>query len=105
RGLQIPAATEVNEQPGVGITGAVAGRTVQVGRVDGTTPTWARAAAHRAELDGTAVSWVSIDAELAGVILLHDPLRSDAARTLRRLRSVGLHRLVMLTGDRRQVAV
>jgi soluble P-type ATPase len=33
-------------------------------------------------------------------VLLRDPLRVDAPRTLRRLRAAGLRRLVMLTGDR-----
>jgi soluble P-type ATPase len=37
---------------------------------------------------------------LVGAILLTDPLRPDAPRTLRRLRAAGITRLVMLTGDR-----
>ncbi len=35
-----------------------------------------------------------------GAILLTDPLRPDAPRTLRRLRAAGMTRVVMLTGDR-----
>lgn len=59
----------------------------------------------RAALDGAVVAWVRVDDEsgasdLVGAILLADPLRPDAPRTLRRLRAAGITRLVMLTGDR-----
>ena len=39
-----------------------------------------------------------------GAVLLRDPLRRDASRTLRRLRAAGIQRLVMLTGDRPEPA-
>ena len=55
---------------------------------------------NRAALDGAAVAWVSVDGRLTGAVLLRDPLRVDAPRTLRRLRAAGITRLVMLTGDR-----
>ena len=37
-------------------------------------------------------------------MLLRDPLRRHAPRTVRRLRAAGLNRLVMLTGDRAEPA-
>ena len=40
----------------------------------------------------------------AGAVLLQDPLRHDAPRTLRRLRAAGIQRLLMLTGDRPEPA-
>ncbi len=55
---------------------------------------------NRALLDNAAVAWVSVDGRQAGAILLRDPLRRNAPRTLRRLRGAGLSRVVMLTGDR-----
>ena len=42
--------------------------------------------------------------EPAGAVLLRDPLRRHAPRTVRRLRAAGLNRLVMLTGDRAEPA-
>jgi soluble P-type ATPase/hemerythrin-like domain-containing protein len=42
---------------------------------------------------------------LAGAVLLQDPLRRDAPRTVRRLRAAGLTRLMMLTGDRAEAAL
>ena len=105
RGLEPPVATDVTEQPGLGVVGVVDGRKVRVGRDPGAAvPDWAAAAVQRAELDGTALSWVTVDGAVAGIILLHDPVRPDAVRTVRRLREAGLRRLVMVTGDRRHVA-
>ena len=68
------------------------------------TAEWARAVVNRALLDGAAIAWVCVDGEPAGAVLLRDPLRRDAPRTLRRLRAAGLNRLVMLTGDRAEPA-
>jgi heavy metal translocating P-type ATPase len=102
--LSLPAATEVRELPGTGVTGRVDGHAVAVGRLAGPSPAWAESPRQRAELDGTSTVWITVDGEPAGMLLLHDPLRSDAPRTVQRLRDAGLRRLVMVTGDRQQVA-
>ncbi|MBH0121244.1 cadmium-translocating P-type ATPase [Rhodococcus sp. CX] len=106
RGLTLSYPTEVVEEPGTGIAATVDGRRVTVGTLvlPAHAPSWARAVVARSVLDGAVVVWVTVDGELAGAILLTDPLRRDAPRTLRRLRSAGLNRLVMLTGDRRAPA-
>ncbi|WP_340375273.1 heavy metal translocating P-type ATPase [Streptomyces sp. SS7] len=102
RGLRLTAPTDVTEEPGRGPTGTVDGRRVSVGRLDTGTarPAWARAVDNRALLDGAAVAWLTLDGEPAGAVLLRDPLRPDAPRTLRHLRTAGIRRLLMLTGDR-----
>ena len=41
---------------------------------------------------------------MIGAVLLRDPLRRNAPRTVRRLRAAGFNRLVMLTGDRAEPA-
>ena len=45
-----------------------------------------------------------VDGDAVGAVLLRDPLRRHAPRTVRRLRAAGLNRLVMLTGDRAEPA-
>jgi len=94
--------TGVSEQAGTGVAAVVDGRRVVVGNLDldDDLPDWAAGVLSRASLDAAVVAWVQVDDELAGAILLTDPLRPDAPRTLRRLRSAGMTRLVMLTGDR-----
>ena len=68
------------------------------------TPTWARSARRKAALDGALTVFVGIDGVPAGVLVFDDPLRPDAARTLRWLRKTGITRIVMVTGDRSEVA-
>lgn len=102
RKLGLSAPTDVTEEPGRGATGTVDGRHVSIGRLgpEAARPTWAKAVDNRALLDGAAVAWLTRDAQLAGAVLLRDPLRHDAPRTLRHLRAAGIERLLMLTGDR-----
>jgi heavy metal translocating P-type ATPase len=106
RGLRLSLPTEVVEEPGRGVTATVDNRRIQVGKLAGETPSaaWARAVLNRALLDSAAIAWVCIDGRPAGAVLLRDPLRRQAPRTVRRLRSAGLSRLVMLTGDRAEPA-
>ncbi|WP_314413895.1 heavy metal translocating P-type ATPase [Streptomyces kroppenstedtii] len=106
RGLRLSLPTHVTEEPGLGATGTVDGHRLFVGRVPppAVRAPWARAAENRAVLDGAAVAWLTVDGRLAGAVLLRDPLRHDAPRTLRRLRAAGIERVVMLTGDRAEPA-
>ena len=102
RGVPLSMPGSVAEEPGIGVTALVDGRWVTVGNLslDGAVPEWAATVSSRASFDGAVVAWVRVDGELAGAMLLTDPLRPDAPRTLRRLRAAGMTRLVMLTGDR-----
>jgi len=99
---------EVEEIPGQGIRGTVSGHRVTVGKASWTgmtgTPPWARSARRKAALDGALTVFVGIDGLPAGVLVFDDPLRPDAARTLRWLRKTGITRIVMVTGDRTEVA-
>ncbi|WP_367318752.1 heavy metal translocating P-type ATPase [Streptomyces sp. HUAS ZL42] len=102
RKLELSVPTDVTEEPGRGATGTVVGHHVSIGRLDPSAarPTWAMAVENRALLDGAAVAWLTLDGQPAGAVLLRDPLRHDAPRTLRHLRAAGIERLLMLTGDR-----
>ncbi|MEW2620760.1 heavy metal translocating P-type ATPase [Streptomyces sp. NPDC048106] len=101
RGLTLSVPTDVTEEPGRGAAGSVDGHRVTVGRMDTAPdqPDWAKAVDNRALLDGAAVAWLTVDGRRAGAILLRDPVRHDAPRTLRHLRAAGIERLLMLTGD------
>ncbi|KAB8183926.1 cadmium-translocating P-type ATPase [Nonomuraea phyllanthi] len=105
RGAETVVAEGVHEQAGSGTTGSVDGRLVHVGKAPkGLDSAWMAAQRARAALDSAMTVWVSVDGSVAGLILLRDEVRADAARTLRRLRSAGIERVVMLTGDRAEVA-
>ncbi|MBN9110757.1 MAG: heavy metal translocating P-type ATPase [Pseudonocardia sp.] len=105
RGMALSVPADVAEEPGRGVSAVVDGTRVQVGkRTPPPTASWTRSVSSRALLDGATVVWVGCggraDDDVVGAILLRDPLRRDAPRTLRRLRAAGLNRLVLLTGDR-----
>jgi soluble P-type ATPase len=106
RGLELSAPVDVSEQAGRGVSGTVGGHRVDVGKLPEalTGADWARRVINRASLDSAAVAWIVVDGELSAAILLRDPLRRQAPRTIRRLRQAGLNRLVMLTGDRPEPA-
>lgn len=53
---------------------------------------------------GEAAVYVSIGEELAGIIILSDPIRTNAASTVARLRAAGVAEIAMVTGDVRQTA-
>lgn len=101
RGLPLSMPVDVVEEAGIGVTATVEAHEVSVGGHElPAEPPWAAAALSRATLDGAVVAWVFVDARLVGAILLADPLRPDACRTIRRLRAAGITRVIMLTGDR-----
>jgi heavy metal translocating P-type ATPase len=106
RGLTLSLPTEVIEEPGRGVTATVDHRRVTVGKRSPETSdaSWVRVAVSRAMLDSAAIAWVCVTGEPVGALLLRDPLRRHAPRTVRRLRAAGLNRLVMLTGDRPEPA-
>jgi P-type E1-E2 ATPase len=58
--------------------------------------------AHRVE--GSSAVYVAIDGRPAGAILLVDTLRPEAVRTIRGLRRGGVREVVLVTGDRAEVA-
>ncbi|MET9295831.1 heavy metal translocating P-type ATPase [Streptomyces sp. NPDC003077] len=105
RGLELSAPREAEEVPGRGATALVEGRRTAVGRHEGPDlPGWARTVRGRAVLEGATVSWLTVEGAVVGAVLLRDPLRPDAPRTVRRLRAAGIPRLLMLTGDRAEPA-
>lgn len=100
-------ATGVREEPGVGARGTVDGQEVSVGKLvtpAGGLPDWARSALRRASLDAAGMVWVHVEGKPVAAMLVRDELRPEAARTLSRLRAAGVTRLVLVTGDRREVA-
>jgi soluble P-type ATPase/iron-sulfur cluster repair protein YtfE (RIC family) len=81
----------------------VGGHDVAVGKaawLAAPTAGWARPIRRRAALDGALTVFVQVDGTPVGALLLDDPIRPDAARTIRQLRRDGIRRIVMVTGDR-----
>ena len=93
--------TDVVEKSGYGITAKVNGHDVAVGNtkfMDSLGADWKTC--HKV---GTIIH-VAIDGKYAGHIVISDCIKSDTKEALEQLRKAGVKNLVMLTGDRHEVA-
>lgn len=108
RRLPLTVPVDVREVHGYGLEGVVGGQQVRIGKaawiLAGDTPAWPRRAQRRAEIDSTLAVFIAVDGRPAGAVLLEDPIRPDAPRMLRSLRTAGITRVVLLTGERADVA-
>ena len=92
--------SEVEEIAGQGIRAKVESWTVCVGNtkmMDAIGAKW-----HDCHHVGTIIH-VAIDGEYAGHIVINDKVKDDSAEAIAELKSLGVTRTVMLTGDRKEV--
>ena len=109
RGLELVFPEAVRERHGSGIEGIVGSRRVALGQatwlLDGKPmPESAEGLKRRIGTDGTAAVFVAVDGVLAGALVIVDPMRVEAPDVIRRLRELGVRRIVLLSGDRRDVS-
>lgn len=97
RNLTLTAASNTQEEHGVGLTGNVSGHQVRVGQPQGTLPGWA-------QIENALLVAVEVDGELKMIIGLDDPLRDEAKGTISALRQMGVKRILLVSGDRRSTA-
>jgi len=107
RRLDLAVPRLVHETAGRGIEGQVEGHRVALGQLrwlrERTVPIGGRFEA-RPGRDGESTVYVAVDGRLAGTIVMHDPVRDETPAALRMLRQGGTTRIVLLSGDRRDVA-
>ena len=102
--LALAIPSEINETPGEGVVGQVEGRHVIVGgsRFVATKLGGGGLPSRRGPA-GALVVAVAIDGKFAGFFFLADDLRPGTENLLNDLRSVGIQRIVLATGDRTDV--
>lgn len=104
-GVETPAdVADFVEHPGLGLEGRVQGRAIRIGRAS-----WLRAQGVTPAVDPGnhprhSLVLLAVEGRHAATFLLGDTVRPEAADTLDRLRALGIERLIMLTGDRPEVA-
>jgi len=107
RGLKLSNPQETREMPGSGLEGTVDGRTVAVGGIG-----YVRDRAHDGSAafeqltparEGEVTVAVAVDDRVAGLLVLADEIRKEAPEALQRLRQAGVERIVLASGDRRDV--
>jgi heavy metal translocating P-type ATPase len=107
KGLQLTIPSNVVETPGEGIEGCVDDHHVIVGGlrfVGGKIGATSLSRLHTQRPPGSVAVAVGMDASLVGVLILVDRVRAGTEALLRDLKSLGLARIVLATGDRRDVA-
>ena len=109
KGLKLSGPSHVRETMGSGVEGVVDGRLVRVGShqlVSGAREPeiWAARALRRAAWRSALSVFVGVDGQTIGAMLLADELRRDTPRAVQALRSAGVSRIVMVTGDRADAA-
>ena len=107
KGLDLSSPSEVAETPGEGIEGTVLGRRVVIGGIRFVTRKLGKTdpARLRANLTPGAIAVaVALDGRLVGVLVLADELRAGTQALLRDLKKTGIKRIVLATGDQREVA-
>jgi heavy metal translocating P-type ATPase len=107
RGLELAVPGDVVESPGEGVKGTVQGHRVVVGGVDFVrrhVPDAARNVSGAERDPGALAVAVAIDDQIEGLLVLSDTIRPETEVLLRSLRQVGIERIVLATGDRREVA-
>jgi P-type E1-E2 ATPase len=103
RALPLTFPAQPDETPGQGMTGLVDGRAVAVGSASfieslGLCPPAIN------PTPGVAHALVAIDGRVAGILHVRDQLRAESVGLARRLRDVGVERVLLVTGDRSEVA-
>jgi len=105
RGLGLPAATDIREAPGEGVEGRVEGRVVVVGAREYVRRLAPAAAGVLDQADGDRAAlraYVAVDRNAAGFLEFADTIRPEAAALLRRLGGLGIARMALLSGDRKE---
>ncbi|WP_292633875.1 heavy metal translocating P-type ATPase, partial [Mesorhizobium sp.] len=102
--LLLSQPCDVREHRGEGLEGQVDGMSVVAGSRplvlgNGPLPNWAESGESRYRDTQVLRVFVAIDGRLAAVFTFGDAIREDAPGTVEALRSAGVTRIVMLTGD------
>jgi heavy metal translocating P-type ATPase len=106
RGLALSTPSDVREVPGAGVAGVVDGRIVLVGGHGFVAARLGGAALRASDAPGVGEIKVSVavDGAFAGALTLADGLREGSEALIAALRRAGVSRIVLATGDRRDVA-
>ncbi len=109
KGFKLTVPSQVRETLGSGLQGVIDGRVVRAGShqmVYGSRKThnWAVRALRRAAWRSALSVFVAVDGRTIGAVLLADDLRRETPRAVQALRTAGVSRIVMVTGDRADAA-
>jgi heavy metal translocating P-type ATPase len=94
RKLTLSLATEVEEVHGHGLSGLVNGQRIKVGQPTLPLEPWA-------SLTNALLMEIEVDGKIVGYLGLDDPLRKESVETVAHLKALGVERVLMVSGDRK----
>ncbi len=109
RNIPVDEPEDFRALVGRGVRGRVNGQHVYIGNgrllneLGTPVPPDLKAMAERLHAEGRTVVWV-VNEQVVGILAVADVVRPQAASTIRELRALGVKKIIMLTGDHRQVA-
>ncbi|MDO5098765.1 MAG: heavy metal translocating P-type ATPase [Corynebacterium sp.] len=96
--LPVDTVSDFRNEPGIGVSGIVAGDRVSVGKLSAEAPEEARDVFAEAEATGATAVAVRINDQLAGIIAVTDQPKPSSATAIATMKELGLTPIV-LTGD------
>lgn len=104
RGVDLVEPTDFTVVPGRGVRASVDGRSVLVGNASFLSESGFRPSPPSGDDQGLTAVYILADARLLGVLHLADRVRPNAKAAIALLKTAGIKRVVMLTGDNAAVA-
>ncbi|QDH70057.1 copper-transporting P-type ATPase [Marilutibacter alkalisoli] len=103
RGMSLESAGDFESLTGIGVRGRIGGREVALGNTAlmselSIDPSSLRDEAERMRGEGASVMFLAVDAGLAGLVAVADPVKPSAGPAVQALQAAGIH-IVMATGD------
>ncbi|MBM7796400.1 heavy metal translocating P-type ATPase [Pseudoglutamicibacter cumminsii] len=103
RGLEMVEAHDASEIATNGVSAVVDGQDVRVGKKTFIEEIVGEVAQPELQASQTAV-YISVSEKLAGIIIMTDEVRKEAAGTIEALRGLGVNNVALLTGDNQATA-
>ncbi len=108
RKISLQDTTEFRSITGMGTEGRVLGQKISVGNLKlmqsaNVDVSSVQIAADRLRDDGQSVMFVAVEARIAGLIGVADPIKETSAEAIQKLQKLGL-KVVMVTGDNKRTA-
>ncbi len=103
--MVLPPPHAVTEIPGGGISGVIEGEALMLGaegllRASGANPGQGFALAAQVGAAAGSVAWLAREGRVVAAFVMAEGMREEAPRAIRRLRELGIMRIVLVTGDR-----